>query len=142
MTQDAAQLGAVLQQMAADVERAMAEPLPMFPVIHHCPASAIHMVRWLRARQPKIVFLELCEDLGVHIPDLPDCTFPVALQAFAGEVVGHPPERAPLSIVAPLTEMSAEYQAIAYALSTEGVELVLVDRSADHVFQMLEGEEP
>ena len=79
MTQDAAALGAVLQQMAADVERAMAEPLPMFPVIHHCPASAIHMVRWLRARQPKIVFLELCEDLGGHIPDLPDCTFPVAL---------------------------------------------------------------
>ncbi len=140
MTQDAAALGAVLQQMAADVERAMAEPLPMFPVIHHCPASAIHMVRWLRARQPKIVFLELCEDLGGHIPDLPDCTFPVALQAFAGEVEGHRPERAPLSIVAPLTEMSAEYQAIAYALSTEGVELVLVDRSADHVFQMLEGE--
>src|SRR6185369_4698170 len=33
------------------------------------------------------------------------------------------------------TEASAEYQAIAYALDTPGVELVLVDRSSDHVFQ-------
>ena len=32
-------------------------------------------------------------------------------------------------------EASAEYQAISYALDTPGVELVLVDRSADHVFQ-------
>ncbi len=38
-------------------------------------------------------------------------------------------------VVAPITEASAEYQAIAYALDTPGVELVLVDRSADHVFQ-------
>jgi hypothetical protein len=37
--------------------------------------------------------------------------------------------------VAPITEASAEYQAIAYALDTPGVELVLVDRSTDHVFQ-------
>ena len=35
----------------------------------------------------------------------------------------------------PITEASAEYQAIAYALETPGVELVLVDRSTDHVFQ-------
>ena len=38
-------------------------------------------------------------------------------------------------MVAPITEASAEYQAIAYALDTPGVELVLVDRSSDHVFQ-------
>ena len=35
-------------------------------------------------------------------------------------------------MVAPITEASAEYQAIAYALDTPGVELVLVDRSSDH----------
>jgi hypothetical protein len=141
MTRDAVELGHVLGQMAADVERAMAEPLPLFPVIHHCPASALHMVRYLRSRKPKVVFLELCEDLGVHLKDLADCTLPVALQAFAGEVEGHPKRWAPLSVVAPITEMSAEYQAIAYALTTEGVELVLIDRSADHVFQMRERDE-
>ena len=40
-----------------------------------------------------------------------------------------PPDWSPLSVVAPITEASAEYQAIAYALDTPGVELVLVDRS-------------
>jgi hypothetical protein len=38
-------------------------------------------------------------------------------------------------VVAPITEASAEYQAISYALDTPGVELVLVDRSTDHVYQ-------
>lgn len=141
MISDAAGLAQVLTQMATDVERAMAEPLPLFPVIHHSPASALHMIRYLRANKPKVVFLELCEDLGEHLADLADCTFPVALQAFAGELEGHPREWSPLSVVAPLTEMSAEYQAIAYARATEGVELVLVDRSCDHVFQLKERDE-
>jgi len=61
----------------------------------------------------------------------------VALQAFASELHGFPRDWGPLSVVAPITEASAEYQAIAYALDTPGVELVLVDRSADHVFQWL-----
>jgi hypothetical protein len=140
MTTDAAALAALLAQMASDVERAMAEPLPLFPVIHHSPASALHMVRYLRAKRPKLVFLELCEDLGGHLADLADCTLPVALQAFAGELEGHPAAWSPLSVVAPITEMSAEYQAIAYALTHDDVELVLVDRSCDHVFLM--GERP
>lgn len=141
LARDAEELAAILGHMAADVERAMAEPLPLFPVIHHCPASALHMVRYLRARAPKVVFLELCEDLGGHLPDLADCTLPVALQAFASELDGHPPAWSPLSVVAPITEMSAEYQAIAYALTTPGVELVLVDRSCDHVYQLRDRED-
>ena len=137
MIRDKAALAQMLERIANDVDVAMREPLPMFPVIHHCPASAVHMVRYLHAKQPKILFLELCEDLGTNLKDLADCTFPVALQAFAGEVDGHDKALAPLSIVAPITEMSAEYQAIAYALQTEGVELVLVDRACDLVFQMM-----
>jgi hypothetical protein len=57
------------------------------------------------------------------------------VQAFATEVEGFPAEWSPLSVVAPMTEASAEYQAISYALDTPGVELVLVDRSSDHVIQ-------
>ena len=134
-TTDAEALGDVLRTMAEDVERALAERLFIFPVMHHSPASAAHMVRTLREREPKLVFIELCEDLQGHVDDLAQCTLPVALQAFAGVVEGHPPAWAPLSIVAPITEFSAEYQAIAYALTTPGVELVFVDRSVDHVFQ-------
>ncbi|MET9775925.1 hypothetical protein ABZ023_17015 [Streptomyces sp. NPDC006367] len=128
-------LEGILLGMVDDVDRAVREPLEIFPVCHHSPASATAMARRLREKQPKVVYLELCEDMAPLLTELRNCRLPVAVQAFAGDVDGFPKEWAPLSVVAPVTEASAEYQAIAYALDTPGVELVLVDRSADHVFQ-------
>ncbi|MFE9426555.1 hypothetical protein ACFYNO_26740 [Kitasatospora sp. NPDC006697] len=125
----------ILLGLVDDVDRAVREPLEIFPVCHHSPASAVAMARRLREKQPKVVYLELCEDLAPLLTELRNCRLPVAVQAFAGETDGFPADWAPLSVVAPITEASAEYQAIAYALDTPGVELVLVDRSADHVFQ-------
>ncbi len=128
-------LEGILLGLVDDVDRAAREPLEIFPVCHHSPASATAMARRLREKQPKVVYLELCEDMAPLLAELRNCRLPVAVQAFAGDVDGFPKEWAPLSVVAPITEASAEYQAIAYALDTPGVELVLVDRSADHVFQ-------
>jgi hypothetical protein len=128
-------LEGILLGLVDDVDRALREPLEIFPVCHHSPASATAMARRLREKQPKVVYLELCEDMAPLLTELRNCTLPVAVQAFASEVDGFPREWAPLSVVAPITEASAEYQAISYALDTPGVELVLVDRSADHVFQ-------
>ncbi|MFJ5557335.1 hypothetical protein ACIQCD_07905 [Streptomyces sp. NPDC093250] len=128
-------LEGILLGMVDDVDRAVREPLEIFPVCHHSPASALAMARRLREKQPKVVYLELCEDMAPLLTELRNCRLPVAVQAFAGDVDGFPQEWAPLSVVAPITEASAEYQAIAYALDTPGVELVLVDRSSDHVFQ-------
>ncbi|NKQ26372.1 hypothetical protein [Streptomyces galbus] len=128
-------LEGILRGIVDDVDRAVREPLEIFPVCHHSPASALAMARRLRAKQPKVVYLELCEDMAPLLTELRNCRLPVAVQAFAGEVVGFPADWSPLSVVAPITEASAEYQAIAYALDTPGVELVLVDRSSDHVFQ-------
>ncbi|MFD7864329.1 hypothetical protein [Streptomyces sp. NPDC059783] len=128
-------LESILLGIVDDVDRAVREPLEIFPVCHHSPASALAMARRLREKQPKVVYLELCEDMAPLLPELRNCTLPVAVQAFAAEIDGFPAEWAPLSVVAPLTEASAEYQAIAYALDTPGVELVLVDRSSDHVYQ-------
>jgi Family of unknown function (DUF5682) len=125
----------ILLGIVDDVDRALREPLEIFPVCHHSPASAAAMVRRLRAKQPKVVYLELCEDMTSLLPELRNCRLPVAVQAFATEVEGFPTEWAPLSVVAPITEASAEYQAIAYALDTPGAEVVLVDGSSDHVFQ-------
>jgi hypothetical protein len=125
----------ILAGIVDDVDHALREPLEIFPVCHHSPASALAMVRRLREKQPKVIYLELCEDLGPLLTELRHCRLPVALQAFASELKGFPEESAPLSVIAPITEASAEYQAIAYALETPGVELVLVDRSTDHVFQ-------
>ncbi|WUH94923.1 DUF5682 family protein [Streptomyces sp. NBC_00433] len=128
-------LEGILRGIVDDVDRAVREPLEIFPVCHHSPASAVAMARRLREKQPKTVYLELCEDMAPLLSELRNCRLPVAVQAFASEVDGFPPDWAPLSVVAPLTEASAEYQAIAYALDTPGVDLVLVDRSSDHVFQ-------
>ncbi|WP_327320032.1 hypothetical protein [Streptomyces sp. NBC_01235] len=128
-------LEGILRGIVDDVERAVDEPLEIFPVCHHSPASAIAMARRLREKQPKVVYLELCEDMAPLLTELRNCRLPVAVQAFASEVEGFPADWSPLSVVAPVTEASAEYQAIAYALDTPGVELVLVDRSSDHVFQ-------
>ncbi|MDT0343551.1 DUF5682 family protein [Streptomyces litchfieldiae] len=125
----------ILSGMVDDVGRALGEALEIFPVCHHSPASALAMVRRLAEKQPKVIYLELCEDLRPLVDELRNCRLPVALQAFATEIDGFPAEQAPLSVVAPISEASAEYQAIAYALDTPGVELVLVDRSSDHVFQ-------
>ncbi|MFG3417241.1 hypothetical protein ACIBTZ_23605 [Micromonospora sp. NPDC049460] len=127
----------ILAGMVDDVDRALGEELEIFPVCHHSPASALAMVRRLRAKQPKVIYLELCEDLQPLLGELRNCRLPVAVQAFASELEGFPADWGPLSVVAPITEASAEYQAIAYALETPGVELVLVDRSTDHVFQWL-----
>ncbi|MFJ1715833.1 hypothetical protein [Streptomyces sp. NPDC088260] len=128
-------LEGILLGIVDDVDRAVREPLEIFPVCHHSPASAIAMARRLREKRPKVVFLELCEDMAPLLTELRNCKLPVAVQSFATEVEGFPAEWSPLSVVAPITEASAEYQVIAYALDTPGVELVLVDRSSDHVFQ-------
>ncbi|MFC8011241.1 DUF5682 family protein [Streptomyces cinereoruber] len=128
-------LEGILLGMVDDVDRAVREPLEIFPVCHHSPASALAMARRLREKRPKVVYLELCEDMAPLLTELRNCRLPVAVQAFASDIDGFPPDWAPLSVVAPITEASAEYQAVAYALDTPGVELVLVDRSSDHVFQ-------
>ncbi|MFI0480935.1 DUF5682 family protein [Actinomadura sp. 9N215] len=125
----------ILAGLVDDVDRALREELEIFPVCHHSPASALAMARRLREKQPQVIYLELCEDLRPLLDELRNCRLPVALQAFASELDGFPQDQAPLSVVAPITEASAEYQAIAYALDTPDVELVLVDRSSDHVFQ-------
>jgi hypothetical protein len=130
-----AALDDILTGIVDDVDRALREELEIFPVCHHSPASGLAMVRRLREKQPKVIYLELCEDLRPLLDELRNCRLPVAVQAFASDLDQFPKDWSPLSVVAPITEASAEYQAIAYALDTPGVELVLVDRSVDHVFQ-------
>lgn len=129
--------GELLSQMVDDVARAGDEPLEIFPVCHHSPSSALHLVRRLRERAPKVIFVEMCEDLRPLVGKLRDCKLPVALQAFALGSEAFPRDWSPLSVVAPLTEFSAEYQAIAYALEHPETELRFVDRSVDHVFRWL-----
>ena len=48
---DAQALAAILGGLVNDVERAGREPLEIFPVCHHSPSSALHMVRRLAGRR-------------------------------------------------------------------------------------------
>ena len=66
-----------------------------------------------------------------------DCKLPVALQDFASHADAFPGAWAPLNLVCPLTEFSAEFQAIVFALEHPQTELLFVDRSADHMFQWM-----
>ena len=125
----------LLTRFARDVERASSELLEIFPVCHHSPASALQMVRRLHRQPPKVIYVELCEDMLPLVENLRDCTLPVALQAFAAESDMLPSETLPVTVVAPLTEASAEYQAIAFALNNPDTQLVFVDRAVDFVFQ-------
>lgn len=137
---DASALSELLEAMVGDVERAEKEPLEIVPVAHHSPACGLHMLRRLQSQRPKVIFIELCEDMTDLLPKLGECKLPVALQAFASDSHAFPSDWAPLTVVAPVTEFSAEYQAMSYAL-TYNVPLVLVDRSVDHVFQQIPQEQ-
>ncbi len=119
----------------------MREPLEIFPVAHHSPSSAIHMVRRLGQRPPRVIFMEGCEDLRPLLDGLRDCKLPVALQAFASTSSAFPPAWFPLNLVCPLTEFSAEFQAIAFSLENADTELVFVDRSVDHVYRWMPQDE-
>lgn len=130
-------VGELLSLMVTDVERAMQEPLEIIPVCHHSPSSALHVAKRLSDKPPKVIFMELCEDLRGSLEGLRDCRLPVALQAFAQTADAFPKGWSPLSVVAPVSEFSAEFQAIAYALEHPETELVFVDRSVDHVFQWM-----
>lgn len=139
-SEDASALADLMEMMVQDVERAEAEPLEIVPVAHHSPACGLHMLKRLQSSRPKVIFMELCEDMRELLPKLGECRLPVALQAFASDSHAFPSDWAPLTVVAPITEFSAEYQAMSYAL-TYDVPLVLVDRSVDHVFQQIPQEE-
>ena len=130
-------VGELLSLMVTDVERAMQEPLEIIPVCHHSPSSALHVAKRLHDKPPKVIFMELCEDLRGSLEGLRDCRLPVALQAFAQTADAFPKGWSPLSVVAPVSEFSAEFQAIAYALEHPETELVFVDRAVDFVFQWM-----
>src|SRR5262249_49141488 len=70
-------LAELLGAIVDDVRRATAEPLEIFPVAHHSPAAAVHMLRRLRARPPRLLFLEMCEDMRPLLDKLRDCKLPV-----------------------------------------------------------------
>ena len=79
-------LAKLLGGMIDDVARASAERLTIFPVCHHSPSSGLHLLRRLQTQPPKVLFIELCEDMAGILTKLTECRLPVALQAFARRI--------------------------------------------------------
>ena len=46
----------------------------------HAVLSALKLALRLRAKQPKVVYLELCEDMAPLLSELRNCVLPVAVQ--------------------------------------------------------------
>ena len=82
-------LAGILSGIVDDVDRALREELEIFPVCHHSPASALAMVRRLREKQPKVIYLELCEDLQPLLDraaQLPAAGGPAGVRVRAGRL--------------------------------------------------------
>jgi hypothetical protein len=142
-TESERNLDIILTQMVEDIEKANMEKMEIFPVCHHSPASGLFAIKRLIEKRPKVIFMEMCEDFLPLINDLKECKLPVAFQSFASDLKDFDKTWSPLSVIAPLTEFSAEYQAISYALSKNSdCKIIFIDRSVDHIYQWIRDTKP
>lgn len=121
--------------LAAQVEAVLGEPLYWFPLRHHSPTSAAVLERVMRARRPRLLFLEAPAGLEHLLPALlaEDTRPPVALYASWRDdgrlcTPDAPPEQPPLQLASwyPLLAYSPEYVALRLA-RTLGAEVVFID---------------
>jgi hypothetical protein len=120
------------------VESVLADPLYWFPVRHHSPTVARHLRAALRARKPKVVFVEgphEANDLVRHVID-PKTEPPVAIYSsyrdddnvlgLNGLFSAAADIPARFAVWYPLTAYSPEYVALKTATSL-GAEVVFID---------------
>ena len=140
MSTAAAELAAGLDpaEIARRVGAVLADPLYWFPVRHHSPATARHLEAALRARRPRVVFIEgphEANHLVPHVTD-PDTVPPVAVYSSYRDddnVLGlngvlSPAADIPARFAAwyPLTAYSPEYVAMRTAAALRA-EVVFID---------------
>jgi hypothetical protein len=128
----------ILASARARAEAVLAEPLHWFPVRHHSPEVARHLRATIRARRPKVLFLEAPSDATDLVPFLVDAKTkpPIALYAsyrddenvlgLAG--IDSPSDEIPPKYASwyPLLSYSPEYVAIKEATAI-GARVVFVD---------------
>ena len=119
----------LLQDIVQDLTEAKGSDIYILPVAHHSVASAIKTQQILEKRKPKVIFLELPTDYQELIKDLKHCNMPVALNAINYGIPLIAPNQIN-SFKAPITEFSAEFQAIKYG-QTHNIPVVLVDLTCE-----------
>lgn len=136
--QAAREAGLDPDEVARQVESVLAEPLYWFPVRHHSPTTARHVAAALRARRPKVVFIEgpfEANDLIRHVVD-PKTVPPVAIYSsyrdddnvlgLNGVVSPAPDIPSRFAVWYPLTAYSPEYAAMTTAAAIKA-ETVFID---------------
>ena len=126
---------AAVEQRALQV---LAEPLYWFPVRHHSPAAARYLAEALRARRPKIVFIEGPAEATELVPHIQDVKTkpPIAIYSsyrdddnvlgLAGIASSAPDVPAKFGVWYPLLPYSPEYVAIKVAKEI-GAQVVFID---------------
>lgn len=120
------------EAVAARVEAVLADPLYAFPLRHHSPTCALMLERVLRARRPRLLFLEAPAGLEALVPALvaDDTRPPVALYASWRDDHRQltPPDEPPLQRASwyPLLAYSPEYVALRIAREL-AAEVVFID---------------
>lgn len=124
--------------VTAQVDRVLAEDLYWFPVRHHSPAVSRHLRAAMRARKPKLVFIEGPADATAVIPHIVDARTkpPIALYTsfrddanrlgLAGIASAAPDIPARFPVWYPILPYSPEYIAMQEA-SALGAEAVFID---------------
>jgi len=120
----------ILKTGTQDVVHLQSLELPIIPILHYSTASAIHTMEYLRTNKPKCIFVEGPEDLNHLVDDLMKCELPVSLQGIGIKSKFYPPDKLPVSVIFPLAETSAEYQAIKYGIENK-IPVVFVDHTCD-----------
>jgi len=116
-----------LKTIIKDIERVEKEPLEIIPISHYSLSSAVHVRQRLTEKKPKVIFLEAPEDFERELENLEFCTPPVAFQGslVKTEEINH--AFLPINSFTIVSEASAEYQAMKYALENQGTEIIFVD---------------
>jgi hypothetical protein len=124
--------------ISRQVEAVLADPLYWFPVRHHSPTTARHLQAALRARKPRLVFIEGPSEANDLIPYVTDARTepPIALYSsyrdddnvlgLNGFVSPAPDIPARFAVWYPLTAYSPEYVAMKTAAAL-GAEVVFID---------------
>ncbi|MCI0700916.1 MAG: DUF5682 family protein [Planctomycetia bacterium] len=125
-------------EIARRVDSVLAEPLYWFPVRHHSPSTARHVANAIRARKPKVVFVEGPFESNRLIPFITDSATapPIAIYSsyrddnnvlgLNGVASAAPDIPARFAVWYPLTSYSPEYVTMKTAAAIDA-EVVFID---------------
>jgi len=130
---EAAEASAInVEDLVAQVDRVLADPLYWFPVRHHSPAVARNLAECIRQRKPKIIFIEGPHEAQAMIEFLVDAKTRPPVAIYSSYRHALPPDAEPdltpprSSVWYPMLSYSPEFVAMTIARRI-GAEAMFID---------------